>query len=126
MNLRASLPGDSASSDDEDEEQNRAQRKKGSNHPKSDNLENNSWTRHVNLFILVFLAGILTASAVAFVFAEYYGLPRKSSIKSSSDSGHGLLPDPDHLKVRRYIIFLPNYQLKTKLYYSWIQTMTES
>merc|ERR1711988_1644343 len=57
-------------------------------------------TRHLNLFILVFLAGVFAASGVALFTSAYLG--NKSFSPASSDSerekGH-FLPDPDHLKV---------------------------
>ena len=75
----------SASSDEDDEKSNRSE------------LTNGIWTQHMNLFILVFLSGVATASIIAVLASAYYGvnLPKSAPL---FDRG-GLLPDPDHLRV---------------------------
>jgi Fic family protein len=94
MNLKCSPPPsctDSASSDESDE-----------NPEKMTAFENKEkespWTRHLNLFILVFLAGVFAASGVALFTSAYLGNKSFSPTSSDSEGGH-YLPDPDHLRV---------------------------
>jgi len=98
MNIKCSEPPNftdsaTASSDESDESDSKM--------TAFENKEKESpCTRHLNLFILVFLAGVFAASGVALFTSAYLG--NKSFSPASSDSerekGH-FLPDPDHLKV---------------------------
>ncbi len=75
--------------------------------------------RQVNLFILVFLAGVFTASLTALIlFPGSIPLANVRLKKSSEDPAH-LLPDPDHLKVvdesRYFTTQLQRFMLKNEL-----------
>ena len=57
-----------------------------------------NWTRNVNMFILCFFLGVITASLIAIFASEYLGFGGRKSKTPFYETG-SLLPDPDHLKV---------------------------
>jgi hypothetical protein len=58
-----------------------------------------NWTQQVNLCILIFLAGVVTASILTLAFGQYFGnLVNHHNSQRLFETG-GLLPDPDTLRV---------------------------
>ena len=91
MNVKVQPETSSSSSEEDISEDNKRIENKGFS----------NWTRNVNLFILVFFAGVLSASVVAIGISEYFGLQKGHSSTHSDEPGPSgtLLPDPDHLRV---------------------------
>jgi len=97
MNVKSTPPTSSESSDSE-----------GSDSDKMTAIENkdketfsSTITIKLNLFILVFLAGVFAASGVALFASAYLGYKIESSAAStdSKNGGGHYLPDPDQLRV---------------------------
>ena len=82
MNLKVATPpsSDSASSDEDEDKRTNM----------DENKEPSPCTRHINLFILVFLAGVCAASGVALLASAYLGNSDRFST-ASTDSERGKL-----------------------------------
>ena len=89
MNVKVPPESLSSSSSDEDSSEEKRIENKGFS----------NWTQNVNLFILVFFAGVLSASVVAISVSSYNGLQKGHSTHSDEPGSGTLLPDPDHLRV---------------------------
>ena len=90
-NSSSSASDTAAGSSSSEEDENPAK-----NSSKSQKFVN--WTRNVNMFILCFFLGVITASLIAIFASEYMGFGGKKSRSPFYETG-SLLPDPDHLKV---------------------------
>ena len=100
MNVKKT-PDDVSSEDTEDTDEDT-----NKNPPKEPTVD---WTRNINLFILCFLAGVVTTSCIAVTAIwtyEYFGLSKALKSTHLHDTG-GLLPDPDHIRVVDESNYLP-------------------